>query len=328
MVIRPRRLRRTQAIRDLAAETRLSPSMLVYPVFVREGRNVVEEIPAMPGQRRWSPDTLPRILEQAARAGIGGVLLFGVPERKDPEGSGAWAEEGIVQQAMRTAKREFPDLTLIGDVCLCEYTSHGHCGVLKGEGTGRTVDNDATLGLLARTAVSQAQAGADIIAPSDMMDGRVGAIRSALDGAGFQDTPIFSYAVKYASAFYGPFREAAGSVPAFGDRRGYQMDPRNAREALREARLDLDEGADMLMVKPGLPYLDVLRALREHTCVPVGSYSVSGEYSMIKAAASNGWLDEERVVSEAAVCQARAGADILITYFALSLAGWMREGKL
>ena len=324
MIIRPRRLRRTQAIRDMVSETRLSPSMLVYPVFVREGKNIAEDIPAMPGQKRWSPDTLPRILEQVARTGIGGVLLFGVPEHKDPEGSGAWAENGIAQQAMRVAKKEFPDLTVIGDVCLCEYTSHGHCGVLKGD----TVDNDPTLDILAKTAVSQARAGADIVAPSDMMDGRVGAIRSALDGAGLQDTLIFSYAVKYASAFYGPFREAAGSAPAFGDRRGYQMDPRNVREALREAQLDVDEGADMIMVKPGLPYLDVLRAVKERTCVPVGSYSVSGEYSMIKAASANGWLDEQRVVSEAAVCQARAGADILITYFALSLAEWMREGKL
>ena len=312
----------------MVSETRLSPSMLVYPLFVREGHNIVEDIPAMPGQKRWSPDTVARILEQAANAGIGGVLLFGVPEHKDTEGSGAWAEDGAVQQAMRVAKREFPHLTVIGDVCLCEYTSHGHCGVLKGEGEARTVDNDPTLTLLSRAAVSQAEAGADIVAPSDMMDGRVGAIRAALDKAGMEDTLIFSYAVKYASAFYGPFREAAGSAPSFGDRRSYQMDPRNVREAIKEAQMDVDEGADMIMVKPGLPYLDVLRAVKERTCVPVGSYSVSGEYSMIKAASANGWLDEERVVSEAAVCQARAGADILINYFALQLAGWMREGKL
>lgn len=324
MILRPRRLRRTQAIRDMVRETRLSPSMLIYPLFVREGQNVVEEIPAMPGQMRWSPDTLPRVLERTARAGIGGVLLFGVPDHKDETGSGAWAEDGVVQRAMRAAKREFPDLTVVGDVCLCEYTSHGHCGVLKGQ----TVDNDPTLELLARAAVSQAQAGADIVAPSDMMDGRVGAIRSALDEAGLQDTLIFSYAVKYASAFYGPFREAAGSTPSFGDRKSYQMDPHNVREALKEARLDVEEGADMIMVKPGLPYLDVLRAVKERVCVPVGSYSVSGEYSMIKAAAEKGWLDEERVVSESAVCLARAGADILITYFALSLAEWIREGRL
>ncbi|MBQ9566296.1 MAG: porphobilinogen synthase [Synergistaceae bacterium] len=328
MIIRPRRLRRTQAIRDMVSETRLSPSMLVYPIFVREGRNVVEDIPAMPGQKRWSPDTVARILEQAAKAGIGGVLFFGVPDHKDEEGSGAWAENGVVQQAMRVSKKEFPNLTVIGDVCLCEYTSHGHCGVLKGEGAARTVDNDPTLTLLSRAAVSQARAGADIVAPSDMMDGRVGAIRAALDSAGLQDTLIFSYAVKYASAFYGPFREAAGSAPSFGDRRSYQMDPRNVREALKEAQMDMDEGADMIMVKPGLPYLDVLRAVKEHTRVPVGSYSVSGEYAMIKAAAEKGWLDEERVVSEAAICQARAGADILINYFALSLAAWMREGKV
>lgn len=278
----------------------------------------------MPGQTRWSPDTLPRALERAARAGLGGVLLFGIPDHKDETGSGAWAEDGVVQRAMRVAKREFPELTVVGDVCLCEYTSHGHCGVLKGE----TVDNDPTLELLARTAVSQARAGADIVAPSDMMDGRVGAIRAALDAAGLQETLVFSYAVKYASAFYGPFREAAGSAPSFGDRKSYQMDPHNVREALREAQLDVDEGADMIMVKPGLPYLDVLRAVKERVCVPVGSYSVSGEYSMIKAAAARGWLDEERVVAEAAICLVRAGADILITYFAPSLAEWMREGRL
>lgn len=324
MIVRPRRLRRTAAIRDMVKETRLSPSMLVYPVFIREGRNVVEEIPAMPGQIRYSPDTFPRILERVAEAGVGAVLLFGVPEHKDEIGSQAWSERGVVQQALSVGKRNFPDLIFIGDVCLCEYTSHGHCGVLKGE----TVDNDPTLELLARTAVSQAQAGADVVAPSDMMDGRVGAIRTALDGAGFEDTLILSYAVKYASAFYGPFREAAGSAPAFGDRRSYQMDPRNVREALREAQLDVDEGADMIMVKPGLPYLDVLRAVKERSCVPVGAYSVSGEYAMIKAAAERGWVDEERAVSEAAVCLVRAGADVLVTYHALSLAEWIREGRL
>ena len=324
MIVRPRRLRRTAAIRDMVKETRLSPSMLVYPVFVREGTNVEEDIPAMPGQVRYSPDTLPRVLERAAEAGLGAVLLFGIPDRKDETGSQAWAENGVIQRSLAEGKRRFPDLTLIADVCLCEYTSHGHCGVLKGE----TVDNDPTLELLARTAVSQARAGADVVAPSDMMDGRVGALRSALSAAGLEETLILSYAVKYASAFYGPFREAAGSAPAFGDRRGYQMDPRNVREALREAQLDVDEGADMIMVKPGLPYLDVLRAVKERSCVPVGAYSVSGEYSMIKAAAERGWVDEERAVSEAAVCLVRAGADILLTYFALPLARWIREGKL
>ncbi len=324
MIFRPRRLRRTAAIRDLAAETRLSPSMLVYPVFIREGKKITEEIPAMPGQKRYSPDTFPEFLEKAAKAGINSVLLFGLPEHKDECGSQAWADNGVIQQALREGKKNFPEMTFICDVCLCEYTSHGHCGLLK----GGTVDNDPTVELLAKTALSQAQAGADVVAPSDMMDGRVGAIRAALDGAGMCDTIIFSYAVKYASAFYGPFREAAGSAPAFGDRRSYQMDPRNAREALREAALDIDEGADMIMVKPGLPYLDVLSRVKETFDVPVGAYCVSGEYSMIKAAAANGWLDEERVIAESAICLARAGADIIITYFAPELAAMMKEGRL
>jgi porphobilinogen synthase len=310
----------------MVRETRLSPSMLVYPIFVREGRGIVEDIAAMPGQKRYSPDTLSRVLEDAANAGVSNVLLFGLPEKKDERGSGAYAEDGVVQQALREGKKNFPQMLFISDVCMCEYTSHGHCGVLKG--TGSAVDNDPTIELLARTAVSHARAGADIVAPSDMMDGRVGAIRTALDAAGLEDTAILSYAVKYASAFYGPFREAAGSAPAFGDRRGYQMDPNNAREALRELALDLEEGADMVMVKPGLPYLDVLKAVKEKSPVPVGSYCVSGEYSMIKAAAANGWLDEKRAVCEAAVCLVRAGADILITYHALELAGWIRDGKL
>ena len=324
MIIRPRRLRRTRAIRDLACETHLSPSMLIYPIFVREGHGVVEELPSMPGQRRWSPDTLPRILERVAESGVGGVLLFGVPGRKDEQGSGAWDDDGVVQRAMRVARRELPELTIIGDVCLCAHTSHGHCGVLR----DGAVDDDATLDFLARTAVSQARAGADIVAPSSMMDGQVRAIRSALDGAGLEGKAIFSYAVKYASAFYGPFREAAGSAPSSGDRASYQMDPRNAREALREARLDVEEGADALIVKPGLPCLDVLRAVREDVLVPVGAYQVSGEHAMIKAAAMQGWLDEERAVSEATVCLARAGASFVITYFALGLAERMQQGRL
>lgn len=324
MITRPRRLRVTQAIRDMVRETRLASEMLIYPVFIKEGRNIVEDIPAMPGQKRWSPDKVSELLESVANLKIGGILFFGVPEHKDAEGSGAWDDNGAVQQAMRITKKNFPGLTVIGDVCLCEYTSHGHCGVLK----GNTVDNDPTLKLLAKTAVSQAQAGADIIAPSDMMDGRVGAIREELDKAGLQDKLIFSYAVKYASAFYGPFREAAGSAPSFGDRKSYQMDPRNVREAIKEAQLDIQEGADMIMVKPGLPYLDVLRAVKERVNVPVGSYCVSGEYSMIKAAAQNGWLDEERVVSESAICLARAGADMIVTYFAPDLAKWIHEGKI
>lgn len=324
MIFRPRRLRKTAAIRNLAAETRLSPSMLVYPVFIREGKNIIEDIPAMPGQKRYSPDTFPKFLEAAAQAGISSVLLFGLPEHKDECGSGAWDDNGVIQQALRVGKKNFPEMTFISDLCLCEYTSHGHCGVLRGD----TVDNDPTVELLAKTAVSQAAAGADIVAPSDMMDGRVGAIREALDDASMDDTIIFSYAVKYASAFYGPFREAAGSAPAFGDRRSYQMDPRNVREALREAELDIEEGADMIMVKPGLPYLDVLSKVKESFDVPVGAYCVSGEYSMIKAASANGWLEEERVVAESAVCLARAGADIIVTYFSPELAKMMKEGRL
>ena len=324
MIVRPRRLRRNKIIRDMAAETRLSPSMLVYPVFIREGKDISEEIPAMPGQRRCSPDTLPRILEEVRRAGVNSVLLFGIPEHKDERGSEAYNENGVIQQALRTGKKHFPEMCFIGDVCLCEYTSHGHCGLLKGE----TVDNDPTLELLAQTALSQAQAGADIVAPSDMMDGHVAAIRAKLDGAGMDDTLIFSYAVKYASAFYGPFREAAGSAPSFGDRKSYQMDPRNVREGIREALLDIEEGADMIMVKPGLPYLDVLRAVKEVSEVPVGAYCVSGEYSMIKAAAERGWLDEKRVIAESAVCLARGGADIIVSYFAPELAKMMKEGEL
>ena len=319
MIIRPRRLRVTKSIRDMVCETRLSPSMFVYPVFVREGKNIIEDIPAMPGQKRYSPDTLPVILERAVKAKIGGVLMFGIPERKDETGSEAWREGGVIQTAIRTAKREFPDLTVIGDVCLCEYTSHGHCGLLR----GKNVDNDSTLEVLSRVAVSQARAGADIVAPSDMMDGHTRAIREALDADGMTDTLIMSYAVKYASAFYGPFREAAGSAPSFGDRKTYQMDPRNVREAVKEARLDVEEGADIIIVKPGMPYLDVLKTVKDAVNVPVASYCVSGEYSMIKAACSNGWLNEKNVSCEAAICLARGGADIIITYYALELAEWL-----
>ena len=324
MIHRPRRLRVTQSIRNMTAETRLSPSMLIYPVFVREGRNIIEDIPAMPGQKRYSPDTLPVILERAVNARIGGVLLFGIPEHKDAEGSSAWSENGVIQTAIRTAKREFPELTVIGDVCLCEYTSHGHCGLLKGE----TVDNDSTLEILSRVAVSQAQAGADIVAPSDMMDGHTRAIRESLDAEGMTDKLIMSYAVKYASAFYGPFREAAGSAPSFGDRKTYQMNPRNVREAVKEAQLDVAEGADIIIVKPGMPYLDVLKTVKSAVNVPVASYCVSGEYSMIKAASSKGWLNEKNVASELAICLARGGADIIITYYALELAEWMLKGEL
>ena len=324
MIVRPRRLRVTRSIRDMVCETRLAPPMLVYPVFVREGVNITEDIPAMPGQKRYSPDRLPVILERAMKAGIGGVLLFGIPEHKDAEGSEAWREDGVIQTAIRVSKREFPGLTVIGDVCLCEYTSHGHCGLLR----GHDVDNDSTLEVLSRVAVSQAHAGADIVAPSDMMDGHTGAIREALDADGMTGTLIMSYAVKYASAFYGPFREAAGSAPSFGDRKQYQMDPRNVREAVKEALLDVGEGADIIIVKPGLPYLDVLRTVKEAVNIPVASYCVSGEYSMIKAACANGWLNERNVACESAVCLARGGADIIITYYALELAEWMREGWL
>ncbi len=320
MIIRPRRLRVTQSIRDMTSETRLSPSMLVYPVFIREGKNIIEDIPAMPGQKRYSPDTLPLILEKAANNKIGGVLFFGIPEKKDETGSQAWNDNGVIQNAIRISKKEFPDLTVIGDVCLCEYTSHGHCGLIK---NGK-IDNDSTLEILSRVAVSQSQAGADIVAPSDMMDGHTGAIRSALDENGMTDTLIMSYAVKYASSFYGPFREAAGSAPSFGDRKTYQMDPRNSREAVKEALLDILEGADIIIVKPGLSYLDVLKTVRESVHVPVASYSVSGEYSMIKAASEKGWLNEKNAALEAATSMARAGADIIITYYALELSEWLR----
>lgn len=324
MIIRPRRLRKNKIVRDMAAETRLSASMLVYPIFIREGNGIMEEIPAMPGQFRCSPDTFPKLLEKTKEAGVNSVLLFGIPEKKDELGTGAYDENGVIQQALRAGKENFPEMCFIGDVCLCEYTSHGHCGMLHGE----TVDNDSTLELLAKTALSQAQAGADMVAPSAMMDGQIAALRSKLDGAGMEETIVWSYAVKYASAFYGPFREAAGSAPSFGDRKSYQMDPRNVREGLREAMIDIDEGADMVMVKPGLPYLDVLRAVKEMSDVPVGAYNVSGEYSMIKAAAMNGWLDEKRVVGESAICLARAGADVIITYFAPELARMINAGEI
>ena len=325
MMKRPRRLRNSQSIRDLVSETRLSSKMLIYPVFVREGKNIIEDINAMPGQKRYSPDKLPLILERVAKSNIAGILLFGIPEKKDELATSAWDENGVIQQAIRIAKKEFPDLIVIGDVCLCEYMSHGHCGIVKNHNGKNIIENDSSLEILAKVALSQAQAGADIVAPSDMMDGRVFAIRSELDKNNFEDTLIFSYAVKYASSFYGPFREAAGSAPAFGDRKTYQMSPCNIREALKEALLDIDEGADMIMVKPALAYLDVLKYVKENTLIPVGAYSVSGEYSMIKAASSNGWLNEKNVVMESAFSMARAGADIIISYFALEISDWIRN---
>jgi porphobilinogen synthase len=309
---RLRRLRRSPALRSLVQETRLSAADLIYPLFVCPGKEVRREIPCMPGNFQLSIDRLVEECRELQGLGIPGVMLFGIPEGKDEAGSEAWSEEGIVQRALRALKKEAPGLLVITDVCLCEYTSHGHCGVIR-EGE---VDNDATLELLARQALSHARAGADLVAPSDMMDGRIGRIRSALDDAAFQDLPIMSYAAKYASAFYGPFREAAGCAPQFGDRRGYQMDPANAREALREVELDIAEGADIVMVKPALAYLDVIHRVKSSFDLPVAAYNVSGEFACIKAAAERGWLDEEKVVSEVLLSIKRAGADIILTYFA------------
>ena len=318
---RLRRTRRTAALRGLVRETRLSPQDFIYPIFVTVGEDVRNPIASMPGIFQLS---INHAVEEARRAydlGISGVLLFGLPAQKDEAASGAYDPEGIVQLATRAIKDAVPEILVVTDVCLCEYTSHGHCGVVE-KGTGQVL-NDVSLELISRTAASHAEAGADIVAPSDMMDGRVAAVRSELDSEGFENTPIMSYAAKYASAFYGPFREAADSAPQFGDRRSYQMDPANAREALTEVRLDVDEGADIVMVKPALPYLDVLRRVRETTDLPVAAYSVSGEYAMIKAAAQNGWLDEERAVLEALTGIKRAGADVIVTYFAPDVARWL-----
>ena len=314
------RLRQSAGLRALVRETRLHPSQLVVPLFVRPGSNVRRPIGSMPGVAQTSVDEMLRDAERAASLGIGGIILFGIPDTKDEEGTGAWDEHGPVAAGIRALKREFPQLVAITDVCMCEYTSHGHCGIIRGE----TVDNDATLQLLAREAVCHAQAGADIVAPSDMMDGRVAAIRQALDGAGFSQLPILSYAAKYASAFYGPFREAAESTPQFGDRRGYQMDIGNTNEALREVRADVAEGADMVMVKPAGPCLDIIRRVRDETDLPVSAYQVSGEYAMIKAAAANGWLDESRAMMESLIAIRRAGADFILTYFAYDAAAALR----
>jgi len=313
---RPRRLRRSEALRGLVRETRLSASSLVYPLFVCPGSKVKDEIRSMPGNYRWSIDVLIEECREVAGLGIPAVILFGIPEQKDDVGSGAYAADGIVQRAVRAVKQAVPDLLVICDVCLDEYTSHGHCGlIVNGE-----VDNDGTLALLARTAVTQVQAGADIVAPSDMMDGRVGRIRTELDAAGFTQTPILAYSAKYASGFYGPFREAADSAPKFGDRKSYQMDPANQREALREIALDIEEGADIIMVKPALPYLDIIAAARREFDVPIAAYQVSGEFSMIEAAARNGWIERERIVVETLLAIRRAGADIILTYFAKDVA--------
>jgi porphobilinogen synthase len=317
-VTRLRRLRRTGGLRSLVRETRLSVEDFVLPLFVCPGEGIVRPVEGLPGIAQRSLDELCNEVGAAVSLGIGAVLLFGIPEEKDDEGSGAWAEDGIVQRALRELERRFPELVLLTDVCLCEYTSHGHCGVVR---DGEVV-NDATLELLARTALSHAEAGADAVCPSDMMDGRVAAIRSALDEEGLEGIPIVAYSAKYASAFYGPFREAAESTPAFGDRRGYQMDPANVREALRECELDLAEGADVLMVKPALPNLDVVRAVRERFDAPVAAYNVSGEYAMVKAAAERGWLDERQAALETLTAIKRAGADVIFSYWAKDVALW------
>jgi porphobilinogen synthase len=318
---RLRRLRRTPVLRDLVRETRLDPGDFVLPLYIQDGLEGRTPLATMPGVERLSISEAVREAGTAAALGIPAVILFGIPSHKDEEGSGAWEEDGIVQLAIRAIKDAHPDLLVIADLCLCEYTNHGHCGVVRADGS---VDNDASLELLSRTAVSQARAGADVIAPSDMMDGRVGAIRTALDEDALTDTPILAYSAKFASAFYGPFREAADSTPAFGDRRGYQMDPANGDEALREALLDVEEGADMVMVKPALPYLDVVRRVKDATRLPVAAYNVSGEYAMVKAAAAAGYLDERAAVLEALTSIRRAGADIVITYHAKDAARWLQ----
>ena len=312
MIIRPRRLRKNETIRNMVAETAVNPDSLVYPMFVVEGEGIKEEIPSMPGQYRFSIDEILQELESCVIVGIKSILLFGIPDSKDEMATSAYDDDGIVQRAVRSIKAKFPALCVITDVCLCEYMSHGHCGIVK----DCDVDNDPTLELLAKTALSHARAGADMVAPSDMMDGRVAAIRAKLDEYGFSNTPIMAYSAKFASAFYGPFRDAADSAPHFGNRKSYQMDVRNAREAQREVDLDIEEGADIVMVKPGLAFLDILRQTAETSPVPVAVYNVSGEYSMVKAAAQNGWIDEDAIIRENLLAFKRAGADIIITYHA------------
>jgi porphobilinogen synthase len=316
---RLRRLRRTSPLRSLVRETRLDLGQFVMPLFVCPGEGVVQPLEGLPGIAQRSIDELVVEVGVLSALGVPAILLFGIPEEKDDEASGAYADDGIVQRALRELRADLPDLVLATDVCLCEYTSQGHCGVVRGE----EIDNDASLELLARTAVSHAEAGADMVWPSDMMDGRVGAIRAALDDSDFEQVPIVSYAAKYASAFYGPFREAAESAPSFGDRRGYQLDPPNVREALRECELDVQEGADALIVKPGLPYLDVLRAVRDRFELPVGGFNVSGEYAMVKAAAQSGWLDERQAALESLTAIKRAGADFIVSYWTKELAEWL-----
>ena len=324
MIKRPRRLRENSVIRKMVRETRLDKSSLVYPIFVMEGEGITEEIPSMPGQYRYSIDTFIVKLKELLAHGVSSVMIFGIPDQKDEIGSGAYDSNGIVQRALRAAKKAVPDMYYITDVCMCEYTSHGHCVVLN----GNDVDNDPTLELLAKTALSHAEAGADMVAPSDMMDGRVLAIRRKLDENGYSRVPIMSYAVKYASAFYGPFRDAADSAPKFGDRKTYQMDFHNVREGIKEALTDVEEGADIVMVKPAMSFLDVLTKVHDVVNVPVACYSVSGEYAMVKAAAQNGWIDEDRIVGEMAVSAFRAGAQIYITYYAERIARLIDEGVI
>lgn len=324
MIQRPRRLRADSRIRNMVRETRISPESLIYPMFVVEGENKKEEITSMPGQYRYSIDRMDECLEQLETAGVHAVMFFGIPDHKDETGSGAYDHNGIVQKALRHAKQRHPQMYVVADLCMCEYTSHGHCGILH----GTEVDNDETLIYLQKIAVAQAEAGADMIAPSDMMDGRVAAIREALDANGYSGVPIMAYSAKFASSFYGPFRDAADSAPSFGDRKSYQMDFHNRREAIKEVLLDVEEGADIVMVKPAACYGDLIREVRNATNVPVAAYSVSGEYSMVKTTAAAGFIDEERVMCEMAVSAYRAGADIYITYFAKELAECMQKGLI
>ena len=325
MNIRPRRLRGSEIMRKMVRETRVDKSSLIYPFFVKEGENIKEEISTMPGQYRYSIDTLPGALEELKDAGVDKVMFFGIPDHKDELGSQAYVKDGIVQRAVEKARATMKnDMYLITDVCMCEYTSHGHCGVL----CGHDVENDETLELLAKTALSHVQAGADMVAPSDMMDGRIRAIRTMLDQNGYKETPIMSYAVKYASSFYGPFRDAAGSAPSFGDRKSYQMDYHNRREGIKEALLDVEEGADIIMVKPAMSYLDIIREVKDRIQLPVAAYSVSGEYAMVKAGAKMGYIEEDRIICEMAASAYRAGTDIYLTYFAKEIARFIDEGRI
>lgn len=323
MIVRPRRLRKSRTLRDMVRETRLSKQDFIAPLFVKPGHGVKDPIGTMPGQYHFSVDTIKAAVQALWSSGVASVILFGLPDRKDSAGTRSWAEDGVVQQAVSAIKNACPEVMVITDVCLCEYTDHGHCGVI----TNGEVDNDATLKLLARQAVSHARAGADMVAPSDMMDGRVAAIRAALDREGYHNTGILSYAVKYASAFYGPFRDAAESAPQFGDRASYQMDPANAREALKEAQLDMNEGADIIMVKPAMPFLDIITRVKDISLLPVAAYNVSGEYAMIRAAEEKGWLDGERAMMETLTAIKRAGADLILTYFAQKAAQCIDAGR-